>query len=469
MSGKTQAIIATNAFGMGIDKPDIRFVVHYHIPGSIEEYYQEVGRAGRDGMPSECVLLFNYADTRTQQFFIEGNHPSPEVIASVYKEIRTITENQPVTSEELARRLGIKNEMSVQTALTILERAGYVEKGRTSENAALISLKRRVDKALDSVSEDSLDGELLRSLIYIFEINERETTEINLAELTSRAQISGPQALQSLKRLEAKGVISYQTLFRGKGVRLISEAAKRELVLDRVELANRAAAEKRKLRRMIDYCYHEDCLRRFILDYFGDRAGIERCDNCSNCSSIKTAHSISTRAKRSRKDSKGVLTLRRDRISDVRSHTPKLSDSSSVKKPGQVRNSIGESPTNQPVSGKSRIAGHKRGVRTLNDEEVIIVKKILSCVARLNNRFGKGTVAAVLCESKSKKVLENHLDRLSTYGILKPMTHEEVERWIKSLIESECIAISNGVYPSLRLTDYGKDVMMSRAEIRLNL
>src|SRR6185295_9684033 len=71
MGGRAQAIVATNAFGMGIDKSDIRFVVHYHLPGSIEAYYQEVGRAGRDGAESECVLMFNYADTRTHQFFIE--------------------------------------------------------------------------------------------------------------------------------------------------------------------------------------------------------------------------------------------------------------------------------------------------------------------------------------------------------------------------------------------------------------
>src|SRR5262249_13178473 len=87
MKGSYQAIVATNAFGMGIDKPDIRFVVHYQLPGSIEAYYQEIGRAGRDGLPADCVLLFNYADTRTQQFFIEGGHPPPELIREVYDEI----------------------------------------------------------------------------------------------------------------------------------------------------------------------------------------------------------------------------------------------------------------------------------------------------------------------------------------------------------------------------------------------
>ncbi len=81
MSGEARIMVATNAFGLGIDKPDTRFVAHHELPGSLEAYYQEAGRAGRDGLPADCVLFFNYADVHVQQFFIErvgaGGDPGP--------------------------------------------------------------------------------------------------------------------------------------------------------------------------------------------------------------------------------------------------------------------------------------------------------------------------------------------------------------------------------------------------------
>src|SRR6202048_1816929 len=124
--------VATNAFGMGIDLSDLRFVVHFEIPGSLEAYYQEAGRAGRDGEPAECELLFNYADTRVQDFFIDGSNPSVELIRNVYLLLRNMANEQGEivrSIQDIAARLDQEiNDMAVHSAITILDRHGVIER-----------------------------------------------------------------------------------------------------------------------------------------------------------------------------------------------------------------------------------------------------------------------------------------------------------------------------------------------------
>ena len=181
MEGTLPVVVATNAFGMGIDKADLRFVVHYDIPGSLEAYYQEVGRAGRDGKPATCLLLFNYGDTFTQEFFIDGSYPPRDMIERTYEVLCDIgTDEIEMTQKALAERLGStkSNEMAVSSCLKILEKAGCIERGSEGEHQARVTLrvepeelqrqvegKSKYQKEIVNYCLDVLDGSKDKTLL----------------------------------------------------------------------------------------------------------------------------------------------------------------------------------------------------------------------------------------------------------------------------------------------------------------
>jgi ATP-dependent DNA helicase RecQ len=282
-----RAIVATNAFGMGIDKPNVRLVIHHAMPGTLEAYYQEAGRAGRDGQPSTCVLLHAFQDRFTHEFFIKGAYPERQLVETVHETLRRHSDATGVVqldASALPSLVGGKSrEREIDSALRLLEQRGIVSAGGENTSRVLVRLLASAERIKRELSgeEDRVDRDLLRALWRV--VGDRLYDGALIEPKGLPPGFGGSAGVRAaLDRLEARQFVMWER--PGSGLRLVRPGARLDdRSIDWRAIDRRRNADLAKLEAMQRYAYTPGCRRGFVLRYFGDPAARARCDSCDNC------------------------------------------------------------------------------------------------------------------------------------------------------------------------------------------
>jgi ATP-dependent DNA helicase RecQ len=155
MGEAIRAVVATNAFGLGIDKPNIRFVVHYDLPGSVEAYTQEAGRAGRDGDPSKCVLIYRMSDTRVQNYFLTGKYPDIEEVQKVFGTLEIFGTQEGGVSLTDLRKITQLPLTKLKVILALLKKGGFIENSMRSKYVLIEAALAQRDRVLNLANYDT--------------------------------------------------------------------------------------------------------------------------------------------------------------------------------------------------------------------------------------------------------------------------------------------------------------------------
>lgn len=290
-AGEVRVIVATNAFGMGIDKPDVRFVIHWDIPDSIEAYYQESGRAGRDDKPAYAVLLCTDADRSRLADSVKHKFPPIERIKDVYEAICNYLEIPLGSGKNNVYDFSIGEfvsryrfpVMEAFNSLAFLQREGYLEFTEEINNPSRVHfIVGRDDLYKFQVANESFDGFiklLLRSYTGMF----TDYVAVNEDQLSKKAAITRDTVYQFLVRLSSMNIINY---IPGKKTALAIFTEER---LDRKSLyispENYLHVKEKyikRLDRMLEYTEsHTRCRAVTLLDYFGETS--DRCGKCDVC------------------------------------------------------------------------------------------------------------------------------------------------------------------------------------------
>ena len=289
---KVRVIVATNAFGMGIDKADVRVVVHMDCPSSLEAYFQEAGRAGRDGQKAYAVLLYNGHDNRTLQKRVEDTFPPKEYVQQVYEHLAYFYQIGVNSGEGCTFEFPIDKfcatfkhfPIRANAALILLQRAGYIDYEPNPDNNARVRFLLRRDDLyrLDSLSEKENDVviSLLRNYGGLF----TDYGYVDESYIAQEAGLDRNQTYMVLVNLSKKRIIDF---IPRKSIPLISYKRDRvdgsDVILDKSVYEERKEQFQKSINSVINYAQNDRvCRSRQLLYYFGEKKSVD-CEQCDVC------------------------------------------------------------------------------------------------------------------------------------------------------------------------------------------
>ena len=292
INNKTRIIACTNAFGMGIDKPDVRTVVHYDVPDALENYYQEAGRAGRDGKKSYAVLLYNEAEINQLKKQVDIKFPSKKIITKIYGALCNFLQLPSHSGEgksfefdlnTFARNFKL-DAFTINSVLKILEQEELISYSEQFFSPPTVEFT--IDKSDLNLFEQSHPkyDEVIKGLLRSYDGIFNFPCAINEDQLSKFVGIKRESLLQFLNELKAYNIIDYTPQKEKPQIYFLQNRVRAEdLFINEKNILKRKEAYQKRLNAIIQFCTNKnECKSKMIGTYFNDH-NLHRCGVCDNC------------------------------------------------------------------------------------------------------------------------------------------------------------------------------------------